>query len=115
MNSLRFFLATLFFVAMFVLYISSTSTINIQNSESSILNPISEKEFVVDTNKNTIPIITEDHNQENRQNISSYEQKTNNTYEQDDPNKVIETRENVELKPYSPEMFDSLYTVSVYN
>ena len=110
MDSLRLFIAILFFVALFVMYISSTNTFHL-NSESSLVDANTEKEFVVHTNKNTIEMDTLEENQENRQKISSYEQKTNHSYEQNDKkDEQVEkpNKEEGKLQPYHPEIFDSL-------
>lgn len=107
MNTLRFFLVILFFVALFVIYVSSTNTIS-QNSESSLVDVNTEKEFVIDTNKNTIQTNKFEDNQENRQQISSYEQKTNHSYEQKSQETKNLEEKQVKLEPYNPEIFDSL-------
>lgn len=101
MNIIRVFLIILFAIGCVYVYLSATNSILIQKDHSSIVYDDNRNEVVIDDFKQN-----KQEKREKRKKISSYEQKTNNSYEQ--PKNQAKSNIDSELKPYNPEIFNDL-------
>lgn len=114
MNKLSLFLIILFVISILFLYISSTNTYT-GNGESSIISDENSTDINNLVLQNNISEHSNVDKNEKRQTISSYEQKTNHSYENNDKNELnhINQDENQTsildtLQPYSPDIFDNM-------
>lgn len=104
MNIIRVILVILFVVSCIYIYLSATNSIVTQKDHASIVYNDDRNEVVID---DTYDI--GQHKQEKREKrkkISSYEQNTNNSYDQNTT--ISKSDIGPALKPYTPEIFSDL-------
>ena len=104
MNIIRVVLFILFAVSCIYVYLSATNSIITQKDNYSIVYNDDRNEVVIDDTYNFIQ--NKQEKREKRKKISSYEQKTNNSYKQN--TNLVKSKSGSELKPYTPEIFGAL-------
>ena len=112
MNKTSLFLVILFITSILFLYSSSTNTFRLKG-ESSIVSYKNKHNINDILTSDTALQQSEYDINEKRQNISSYDQKTNNSYEVDlqqyEEHNIDKESIHNTLKPYSPDIFNIMH------